>query len=224
MTTTSQHPHERLLTAGLIAGPLFGIIAAAQVVARDGFDLSRHPLSLLSLGDAGWIQITNFIVTGVLVAAFAVGLRAVMRNGPGRAWAPMLIGGHGVGLIVAGLFTAEPSMGFPAGAPEGAPDNLSGHAIVHGVGFAVAFLSLTAATIVLARRFHQQGRHGWMAYTIATAIAAAALAGWPSQDGASVRYAIASAITFTWLAALAATADHTLRAGHPIRQQQRSTV
>jgi hypothetical protein len=44
-----------LLACGVAAGPLFTGVSLLQVLARDGFDLGRHPLSLLSLGDAGWV-------------------------------------------------------------------------------------------------------------------------------------------------------------------------
>ena len=98
----------------MLAGPLFVLVAAAQVLTRDGFDITRQPLSLLSLGDNGWIQIANFIVSGVLVLAFAVGLRRTLASGRGRTWGPVLIGGYGAGLVVAGIFTPDPSQGFPA--------------------------------------------------------------------------------------------------------------
>ena len=70
----------RLLACGIAAGPLFLTVGLTQAFIRDGFDLSRHPLSLLSLGDLGWVQITNFVVTGGLFLACAVGM--------GRAWVP----------------------------------------------------------------------------------------------------------------------------------------
>jgi hypothetical protein len=42
----------RILVAyGVITGPLFVGVAALQALTRDGFDRSRHRLSLLSLGD-----------------------------------------------------------------------------------------------------------------------------------------------------------------------------
>jgi hypothetical protein len=49
---------------------------------------TRHPLSLLGLGGLGWIQITNFMVTGFMVAgppfvAAAVGMRRVPHSGQG---------------------------------------------------------------------------------------------------------------------------------------------
>jgi hypothetical protein len=75
------HPTVRLLTAGIVAGPLFLVLWALQAFTRDGFDPGRHPISLLSLGDLGWIQIANFVVTGALFVACAVGLRRVLRRG-----------------------------------------------------------------------------------------------------------------------------------------------
>jgi hypothetical protein len=34
---------------------------------RPDYDPMRHPVSLLSLGDAGWVQVAIFIVTGTLL-------------------------------------------------------------------------------------------------------------------------------------------------------------
>jgi Protein of unknown function (DUF998) len=81
-----------LLAGGAVAGPLFIIVGLLQAVTREGFDLRRHPLSLLSNGDLGWIQIANFVVTGLLFAAAAVGMRRVMHPGRGGTWGPLLVG------------------------------------------------------------------------------------------------------------------------------------
>jgi hypothetical protein len=110
-----------LVTAGVIAGPLFVAVGLVQVLTREGFDLTRHPLSLLSLGDLGWIQIANFIVAGALMLAFAVGTRQSLGDGPGRTWAPVLFALYGVGLVLGGAFTADPALGFPVGTPDGYP-------------------------------------------------------------------------------------------------------
>ena len=65
----------RLLACGIAAGPLFLTVGLTQAFLRDGFDLSRHPLSLLSLGDLGWVQIANFsgacVASAVAVLALA---------------------------------------------------------------------------------------------------------------------------------------------------------
>ena len=82
-TLETTRPTLMLLACGVVAGPLFIAVALLQALTRQGFDLGRHPLSLLSLGELGWIQITNFVVAGLLTVAFAVGLRRVLH--PGRA-------------------------------------------------------------------------------------------------------------------------------------------
>ena len=71
-----------LVTAGVVAGPLFVLVGLVQVLTREGFDLTRHPLSLLALGDLGWIQIANFIVAGVLMLAFALGAVGAWATDP----------------------------------------------------------------------------------------------------------------------------------------------
>jgi Protein of unknown function (DUF998) len=112
----------RLLTTGALHGPFFFTVAGLQVLTRDGFDLSRHPLSMLSLGAAGWMQIANFIVSGLLAVAIAFGMRRVLHPGPAGTVGPLLVGVYGLGMITAGIFVADPALGFPAGAPSGEPD------------------------------------------------------------------------------------------------------
>jgi hypothetical protein len=194
----------KLLACGILAGPLFVAVGLLQALVRDGFDLGRHPLSLLSLGGLGWIQIANFVVTGGLYLACAVGIRGVLHPGRGGTWGPLLVGGLGVGLIIAGVFVTDAGAGFPPGAPAGAPERLSWHGILHEVGFIVAFLSCTAACLVFARRFAARRRWGWVAAGGAAALAALVLTLWPDPGGISVRLVLASAIQFGFVAAVAA--------------------
>jgi hypothetical membrane protein len=179
------------------------ITVVAQVLTRDGFDLGRHPASMLSLGDLGWIQVSNFVIAGLLAVTFAIAARRSLRNGPGARLGPVLLGAYGVGLIVAGVFVADPAFGFPPGAPDGIPDTISFHAVLHGIGFTLAFLSVSAACLVFARRFLASGERGWAAYSIATAAVGTALSMIPGQDGASVRYFIATVLVWAWVSALA---------------------
>src|SRR5712692_8815139 len=109
--------YKALLACGLAAGPFYFAVSLAQAWTRPGFDLTRHPLSLLSTGDLGWIQITNFIVSGVLVVAGSVGMRRALRTGRASTWGPLLVGLFGVGLIGAGIFAPDPAAGFPPGTP-----------------------------------------------------------------------------------------------------------
>jgi Protein of unknown function (DUF998) len=156
-TSETTRPTRALLACGVVAGPLFLVVALLQALTRDGFDPGRHPLSLLSLGELGWIQITNFVVAGLLSVAFAVGMRRVLHPGRGGTWGPLLFGTYWVGLIGGGAFLADPGAGFPPGAPAGAPEQLSWHGILHDAAHVLAFLALIAACFVLARRFAALG-------------------------------------------------------------------
>src|SRR5215831_7565091 len=64
-----------LLACGIVAGPLFTVVGLTQALTRPGFDITRHALSLLSNGELGWIQVCNFLLTGLLFVACAVGMR-----------------------------------------------------------------------------------------------------------------------------------------------------
>lgn len=203
-TSTPIRPSRGLLVAGIAAGPLFLGTWLAQALTRDGFDPARHPISLLALGDGGWVQVANFVVTGALYAACATGLRRVLDAGPGRVWGPRLIAGFGVGLVVAGVFVTDAGAGFPIGAPEGAPVT-SWHGAVHELGYVIAQLSWTAAAAVFARRFAALGQRGAAAGTVAAVVAALALAAWPDPASFTIRIVAASAVQFGFVAVLAAS-------------------
>lgn len=97
-----------LLTCGLAAGPLYIVLGTGQALMRDGFDVRRHALSLLGNGELGWIQAGNFLLSGALVIAGALGVRRLLRGTRGGTWGPVLLAVYGLGLIGAGIFTADP--------------------------------------------------------------------------------------------------------------------
>ncbi|GIF75457.1 DUF998 domain-containing protein [Asanoa siamensis] len=131
-----------LLGYGVIAGPLYVTVSLAQAFTRDGYDPTRHAWSMLQNGDLGWIQTTNLIVSGLMVVAAAVGVgRAVGRGG-----VPLAV--YGVGMVVAGLFRADPGRGFPPGADG---ETVSWHGLVHLGAAGVGFVGLTVACFLLAR-------------------------------------------------------------------------
>src|SRR5829696_3825710 len=119
------------LFAGVLAGPLFVTTALLQILTRDGFDLTRHPISLLANGEYGWVQSANFIVAGLLSLLFAYGVAPHLRGGRGAVAGPVLFTVYGVGLITGGVFKADPAMGFPAGAPAGYPEQISTSSLIH---------------------------------------------------------------------------------------------
>jgi hypothetical membrane protein len=207
-TRTSTGASERtatrlLLAAGTVAGPLFIVASLILAFTRTGFDIRRMAISMLTLGDLGWIQRTNFVVSGLLVLACAHGVRRALRAGRGALWAPILLACYGAGLVTAGLFTPDPALGFPAGAPAGNPTNYTWHAMVHTVAFFVAFISLIAACLVLARRFSGAGRRAWAAYCVASALLPIPLIALSmAMGGSGVPLIVMGAITSGWVAVL----------------------
>ena len=158
-----------LLLCGVVAGPLYVIVGAIEMLTRPGFDPTRHDLSLMSNGDWGWIHISLLILTGLLTIAGAVGMRRVLRGGRGGTWGPLLLGIYGLGLIGAGFFTADPALGFPPGTPADA-HAISWHGLLHFICGGIGFLGLIAACFVFARRFAAQRQRGWAAYSVATGV------------------------------------------------------
>ncbi|MFC7548148.1 DUF998 domain-containing protein [Plantactinospora sp. GCM10030261] len=194
----------RLLTGGVAAGPVFLGVTGVQLLTRDGFDLSRMPLSLLALGDWGWIQITNFVLTGLLVLTGAAGLRRALRRQRAGHWGAGLIGVAGIGMIVAGVMISDPSMGWPVGAPQGAPETMSWHAIGHGVGAMLTFGSLAVAAVIFARRFAGLRRPGWVALSVLPVVATGVVVAWPNLETLSIAMAAGALVIFGWLSALTA--------------------
>jgi hypothetical membrane protein len=160
-----------LLVFGVVAGPFYVVVSLAQAAVRDGFDLTRHDWSLLANGAGGWIQITNLILTGLMVAAAAVGWHRAMGTGVGRRWAPRLLATYGVGMAAAGVFRADPIRGFPPGTPDGPPVAPTLRGTLHFVSGGIGFLALIIATFVMAKRFRREGRTGRAVGSIVTGIA-----------------------------------------------------
>lgn len=201
-TTTTR----TLLTCSVVAGPLWVVVSLAQAAAREGFDLTRHPLSALSNGSLGWLQITNFLVAGVLVIIGAAGLRRAMRGTVGGTWVPRLVRVNGIGMIAAGVFVMDPADGFPTGTPNGMPEALTWHSYGHMVAGSVAFVALIAACYVLGRHFSRAGNRG---LAIASRVAGTALLignGWAMSggQGGSLTLAVGAITAMLWISAVAA--------------------
>ena len=191
-----------LLTGGVLAGPIWVTVALAQGLTRDGFDFRRHPVSVLSNGDLGWLQIANFVAAGLLCVGAAVALRRVRHPGLGPRTGPWLIGQYGVGLVLSGVFVADPLDGFPAGTPAG-PGEVSWHGLAHFAAGAVAFTALIGACLVAGRRFGRRGERWWAAYSAGTGVffAAAwlALIGSGGHPAAMIGFGLAVVAGWAWV-------------------------
>lgn len=158
-----------LLLCGVIAPPLFIVVFLIEGATRPGYSAWRNFVSSLSLSASGWVQIANFLVCGLLLLAFALGLRRVLRHGPGALWGPLLLGIVGLGLITAGIFVTGPSLGYPPDVHGIPPKTL--HATIHGLAGLVVFSSVAAACFVMARRFAGDPTwKGWTLYSVVSGL------------------------------------------------------
>jgi hypothetical protein len=90
------------------------------------------------------------------VIAFGVGLRRALTPGPGARWAPRLVAVYGASLIAAGIFRADPALGFPVGTPAG-PGKVSWHGLLHFAAGGVGFTCVAIACLVIGSRYAAEG-------------------------------------------------------------------
>jgi Protein of unknown function (DUF998) len=195
-----------LLGYGVLAGVVYVGVSLTEALTREGFDLGRHSWSLLATGSLGWIHVATFVVTGLMVIAFAVGLRRALTPGAAARWAPRLLGAYGACLVAAGIFRADPAQGFPVGTPQDATA-VSWHGALHLLAGGVGFVCVAAAGFVVARRYRNEGRRGWaVASRAAGVVLLATFAMMASTAGARpavLAFTAGVILTWAWLAAVA---------------------
>jgi hypothetical membrane protein len=142
--------------AGMVGPALFTVTFLAQEAFRRGeFDPVSEPVSALEAGPNGWVQQVNFVVFGLLLLTFAVGLHRAVAHSPKGVLGPALLAVASIGLFLAAAFPLR----------EDAAGNTydpGGHFIA-GVTF---FLSSSLAMLVLSRRLAKDPRwRGLARYT-----------------------------------------------------------
>ena len=109
------------------------------------------------MGPFGWVNIIGVLVAAASLLAFAAGLRSGLPTGVGSRWGPRLL--------------AVTGTGYPPGTP--AQQSLPG--LLHGLAGTVAVGCLSAACLVMARRFAgDPGWRGWAPYSTVTGLVVAA--------------------------------------------------
>jgi hypothetical protein len=109
------------------------------------------------------VQITNFVLCGVLLL---VGTTGLLRSGASRT-VTLLIGLVAVGLIAAGVFVTDPGFGYPPG--ERAPSPATFHDMVHGVVSVIVFFTLGVVPMVVALQAWSSRR--WATYSLLSGVA-----------------------------------------------------
>jgi len=159
-----------LLVCGACAGPFFTAAWIVEGATRSDYNPLRHPISSLSIGELGWTQSANFIITSLLMLAFAFGLGRILSPRSGSRWGVRLIGIIALGLLGAGIFVTDPLNGYPPGSPNlSLQYSLPGR--LHRLFSAFVFLGLPTACFVFARQFRRWGERRWTIYSVVTGVA-----------------------------------------------------
>ena len=161
-------PSTRSLLLAGTAGPIVFIATVLfQDMTRPGYDPLRQFISVLSLGDEGWLQAANFIVSGVLIAGFGVGLWRVAGGAPVRGIAVLLVV-TGSALAASGLFPPDPQLGYPYWISVEEVRNPTLHSRIHFLGGFVATAAFSLAIGVAAWHSLCEGARRRAAYGLAS--------------------------------------------------------
>jgi hypothetical protein len=166
--------------AGTVGPVLFGVVLVVLTVVQYDFmiGIGWRPLqdpagawpSGLALGPYGWVQVLNFVVSGLLLMLLALGLHCAATSGHGSRVGPAL-------LFVAGAVMALMGFNTDPISREG-PRTL--HGLVHDLAFALFVLALLSSFFFLWRRLRGEASwRGHARYTLATAVVAALLISLP---------------------------------------------
>ena len=196
-----------LLLCGVVGPPLFIATFLVEEATRPGYSWWRNFVSSLATGEGGWVQTASFLIWGTLATLFAIGVVRVGLITPG-----ILLFLYGAGLLVAGIFVTDPSLGYPPGAP---PEHTT-HGMIHGLAGLAVFTLNAVAAFVVARHFAREPRwRGWAIYSAITGllivvlfIASTAasvqdeLGLWPNAP-VGLLQRISIVVGWTWIAAFA---------------------
>jgi hypothetical protein len=154
-----------------MVGPMLlgGTITTLTIVQRDFLrSLGWHPINApttdwpsgLALGPYGAAMTGTFIVSGGLLALFALGLHQAIDRAEDRTGPVLLVVAGGATMLLA--FRTDPSIGSTGRTVVG---------LIHDVAFGILGVSLLGALFTLARRFRQDPYwRGHALYTVVTAL------------------------------------------------------
>ncbi|GAA1871845.1 DUF998 domain-containing protein [Myceligenerans crystallogenes] len=181
-----------MLGYGVLAGPFYLVFALILGLTREGFDFSRHALSLLMLGDGGWLQVVNLALTGVMVVVAGLGIR---RAADGARGAGVAVVVAGVATVLAAVFPPDPVSGFPVDAEPTA----TASGILHLAAGGVQMVAFAVGAFLAARVWATRGA-SWS--RVAGVVILVAFVGGAAVSGVAMGLGVA----LIWLAVLTAFA------------------
>jgi len=165
---TSASKRKLASRAGMLGPALFTLSFSVNGWLRPGYHPAKMYISELSIGPQGWIQIVSFLLLGISLMLFALGLRAVFPTGRASRAGPVLFMIIAVCYFFSGPFVTDPAAMFD--------NQQTVHGMVHGILGAIVFSLSAAVCFVLWRRFRKDEQ--WKplsAFTLAAGIAMAVL-------------------------------------------------
>lgn len=160
---------KRMLACGPAGAFFFLIIFLVQGFLRNDYNAMRNPVSSLSLTEDGWIQVLNFLITGILILIFSFGIRTQYKFLHNSKKIALLVLLTGIGLTGAGVFSTDPVFGYPPHQPlRVAQFTFTGH--MHDLFSLLVFVSLPWACFVAVKSYTLKGRRHFAIYSRLTAI------------------------------------------------------
>jgi hypothetical membrane protein len=98
--------------AGVVGPLLFVVVYTLAGFLRPGYSPVHQAISDLGVGSNAWLVDSCCVITSLLLIGFAVGFTLSLRPVLPQGWrwlSAVLLALHGLGLIVAGIFTEAPS-------------------------------------------------------------------------------------------------------------------
>jgi hypothetical protein len=129
---------------------LFTLSFTINGFLQPGYDPAQRYISELSIGPLGWIQIVSFMILGISIMLFALGLRAVFPTGRASRAGPVLFMIIAVCYFFSGPFVTDPMAMFD--------NQQTVQGTVHGILGAIVFSLSAASCFVLWRRFRVDER------------------------------------------------------------------
>jgi hypothetical protein len=74
-------------SCGIVAGAMLPTVLWIAGATRPGYSLWHHGASQLGLGERAGLQTVSFVLGGILVVGFSIGVRRVLQSGRGANWA-----------------------------------------------------------------------------------------------------------------------------------------
>lgn len=136
--------------AGMFGPLLFVTTFLVEGWQRPGYQPLKMYVSELSLGERGWIQITNFIIFGVLFLLFTRAVTAEFPTGKASRVGPILLTITAICYLLSGPFVMD-----PANTPR---DQMTVPGTLHGIFGGIVFTLMPVLCFVFLRRFREDPR------------------------------------------------------------------